>query len=404
MYNIGNFCLIVARTSVRVHRTIKTSTPSAVQKSSLSPSLSPIPKKRASAVPAKTGASSVVPSSRLQKGGSKTLSPTSSTHSLTDKRRLPSSLAPSFKAKVTTTGAEPKSRGTLASSKTTSTASSGGGAAVNKTKQDHHGATSKVSPPVRGKKLTPPTVAKAPKSKATPETQRKKELISKRSTSTSASQPLSRKPDESLKESTPEAKPFSQKFDIVQHGPVTPFGSVALIPLPVLKISLPGTIIDSPERLFKELAQSLHNWKMLGRYLEVDDQQLAKISLDSSDTAERAKLMLKWWLSQSKSLATYTKLGEALVNCMRDDLVIILEQHSNLPIAGGTVTIEELGSSTQDVKEQHSTDDDHDEGSDDSSIKMTVPISMLLMMLGPLVEDKKKEGKASKVTVSLKFH
>ncbi|XP_019848857.1 PREDICTED: uncharacterized protein LOC109580278 [Amphimedon queenslandica] len=396
-----------ARTSdERVHRAIKTSTPSAVQKSSLSPSVSPISKKRASAVPTKTGVLSVVPSSRLPKGGSKTLSPTASTHSLTDKRRLPSSLAPSFKTKATTTGAEPKLRGTLASSKTTSA----GGAAINKqakTKQDHQGVTSKVSPPVRGKKLTPPTVVKAPKSKATPETQRRKELISKRSTSTSASQPLSRKPDEFLKESTPGATPFSQKFDIVQHGPITPFGSVALIPLPVLKISLPGTIIDSPDKLFKDLAQNLNNWKMLGRYLEVDDQQLAMIARVSSDTAERARLMLKGWLSQSKSLGTYTKLGEALVNCMRDDLVIILEQHSNLPIAGGTgerVTIEELGSSTQDIKEHHSTDADDDEGSDDSSIKMTVPISTLLMMLGPLIEEKKKEGKASKVTVSLKFH
>ena len=350
----------------------------------------------------------------MPKGGSKTLSPTASTHSLSDKRRLPSSLAPSFKAKATTTGAEPKSRATLASFKTTSTASSGGGASITKlakTKQDRHGVSSKVSPPVRGKKippLTPPTIAKVPKSKTTPETLRKKEVISKRSTGMSASQSLSTKSDESLKESTPEAKPFSQRFDIV-HGPATPLGSLALIPLPVLKISLPGTTIDSPDRLFKKLAQKLHNWKMLGRYLEVDDQQLATISLKASDTTESAIRMLKGWLGQSKSLATYTKLGEALVNCMRDDLVIILEQHSKLPIAGGSdehVTIEELGSSVQEQSDQKepSTDDDHHEESDDSSIKMTVPISMLLMMLGPLIEDKKKEGKASKVTVSLKFH
>ena len=143
---------------------------------------------------------------------------------------------------------------------------------------------------------------------------------------------------------------------------------------------------------------------MLGRYLELNDQQLAMIPFVESNPQERAVKMLNAWWGQSKSLATYTILGEALVNCTKEDLVTIVEEHSRLAVADEPNVFEEplavSSDSSLSVKQKEKVSKDEEQSSE-ADFKMTVPVSSLLTIITSLIEERKKEAK---VTVSLKFH
>lgn len=412
------FSLIADSHKETLHKAPKSSTPSASQQKANAPpaAVSPIVKKRVT-LQGQTGTGkkptlSVTASSRLQKGGTKTLSPSASALPLSDKKKLASATAPPLKTK--TSGADLKPKSTYAA---TGKATAGPGASLSKPaktkpepeKQDHAVSSKKVSPPVKGRNIhissqhTPPLKARTTpgtKSKATPEIQRKKEALSKQSTKG----PVSKSQvDESSKEKPPEAaRPITERFDIVRSSPATL--THYFMPLPILKISLSKTVIDSPEILFKKLACNLPNWKMLGRYLELDDQQLATISLLASNPQEGAVQMLNVWRGQSKSLATYTILGEALVNCTKEDLVTIVEEHSRLAVADEPNVFEEpltvSSDSSLSVKQKEKVSEDEEQSSE-ADFKMTVPISSLLTIITSLIEERKKEAK---VTVSLKFH
>lgn len=226
--------------------------------------------------------------------------------------------------------------------------------------------------------------------------------VTKRTVSTA----VVKKSEPSLpKTSSPKQKPAVQKtakhvehsrYDVVVPHTTVTISSVDVekekwlrqYPIPKLKENVPETKIEKPISLFEVLGKSLTNWKMLGRYLGLPDESLDTVSKLGSDSTDMAIQMLKLWLGQSSRTqpVTYRLLGEALMNCMKDELIVVLVSHSETLTATRSVT--ELSHSSRD---------------DDSDMLLTVPISRVLSTIKPIIEDQEREGKV-KVTVSLKFH
>lgn len=95
-----------------------------------------------------------------------------------------------------------------------------------------------------------------------------------------------------------------------------------------LKTILPNRRIDNTESLFLTLSTKLSNWKMLGRYLLLSDENIEIISQIDSDQDKQAYNMLKLWSSVNDKNATFLNLGEALCSCMQDQLVDELKHYS----------------------------------------------------------------------------
>ena len=66
---------------------------------------------------------------------------------------------------------------------------------------------------------------------------------------------------------------------------------------------------------------------MLARYLLLDDTEINQISALYLFPAEQAYQMLITWVQRSAD-PTYAVLGEALSNCLKEDLVLQLAQYT----------------------------------------------------------------------------
>ena len=82
----------------------------------------------------------------------------------------------------------------------------------------------------------------------------------------------------------------------------------------------PEQSIPNPEDcdMFRALAQRVQKWKMLGRYLGVEDEVLDKIESVNHFANERCLKMLVHW---GRREGTYRQLETGLHNIMREDLV-----------------------------------------------------------------------------------
>ena len=101
-----------------------------------------------------------------------------------------------------------------------------------------------------------------------------------------------------------------------------------------LQESLPSQRLTEGEDILKQLATQLHNWKMLGRYLMLDDTSLDRISSMYMFPSEQAIQMLRAWINQSAD-PSYQVLGDALHNCLKDDLVLELVRYTRHKKAKG---------------------------------------------------------------------
>ena len=78
--------------------------------------------------------------------------------------------------------------------------------------------------------------------------------------------------------------------------------------------------VPEPE-LFKLVASRISKWKILGRYLGLDDGTLDAIYTDNHFSIERCYKMLVAWRTKFRGKATYLELAKGLKNTMREDLL-----------------------------------------------------------------------------------
>lgn len=155
-----------------------------------------------------------------------------------------------------------------------------------------------------------------------------------------------------------------------------PFGESLPSP-PSMLTSLPSHPLREGDEILKRLATQLRNWKMLGRYLLLDDKVLDSISSTYTFPAEQAIQMLKMWISRSLE-PSYQALGEALHNCLKEDLVLELVQYAR----------EQKANSLSEGKE--------------GEVSGTTTLSSLWSDLQPFVDSFTKRG-YSQVHVQLAF-
>ena len=74
-------------------------------------------------------------------------------------------------------------------------------------------------------------------------------------------------------------------------------------------------------QLFKIVAQRINKWKILGRYLGLEDEILEAIHRENHFIVEQCYKMLVTWQQEVRADATYLKLAQSLKNIMREDLL-----------------------------------------------------------------------------------
>lgn len=96
----------------------------------------------------------------------------------------------------------------------------------------------------------------------------------------------------------------------------------------IFGITIPNVAIcgDNESELLETIAMRVHKWKMLGRYLGVDDDSLDEIEMQNHFVGERCLKMLKKFQTVSDDEATYVRLATALKNIMQDSLISDISQ------------------------------------------------------------------------------
>ena len=96
----------------------------------------------------------------------------------------------------------------------------------------------------------------------------------------------------------------------------------------IFGITIPNVAIcgDNECELLETIAMRVHKWKMLGRYLGVDDDSLDEIEMQNHFVGERCLKMLKKFQTVSDDEATYVRLATALKNIMQDSLISDISQ------------------------------------------------------------------------------
>ena len=95
----------------------------------------------------------------------------------------------------------------------------------------------------------------------------------------------------------------------------------------VFGITIPNVVIcgDKESELLETIAMHVKKWKMLGRYLGVDDDSLDEIEAQNHFIGERCLKMLKKFQMTSDG-GTYLTLASALKNIMQDSLITDISQ------------------------------------------------------------------------------
>ena len=96
----------------------------------------------------------------------------------------------------------------------------------------------------------------------------------------------------------------------------------------IFGIMIPNVVIcgDKESELLETIAMRVSKWKMLGRYLGVDDDSLDEIETQNHFVGERCLKMLKKFQTVSDDEATYIRLTTALKNIMQDGLINDISQ------------------------------------------------------------------------------
>ena len=96
----------------------------------------------------------------------------------------------------------------------------------------------------------------------------------------------------------------------------------------IFGITIPNVVIcgDKESELLESIAMRVSKWKMLGRYLGVDDDSLDEIEIQNHFVGERCLKMLKKFQTVSGDEATYVTLTTALKNIMQDGLITDISQ------------------------------------------------------------------------------
>lgn len=97
----------------------------------------------------------------------------------------------------------------------------------------------------------------------------------------------------------------------------------------IFGIQIPNVMISGEEEieLFEMIAGRVTKWKMLGRYLGVDDEALDDIEIHNHFIGERCLKMLKRFKADGGDGATYVKLAIALKDTMYDSLVTDISKY-----------------------------------------------------------------------------
>ena len=92
---------------------------------------------------------------------------------------------------------------------------------------------------------------------------------------------------------------------------------------PVREVVFPPVpITDCESQLFEMLSHRVQKWKILGRYLGLEDETLDRIEVENQFRIERCYKMLDTWKKLFRSDATYRRLEEGLRNVMREDILL----------------------------------------------------------------------------------
>ena len=91
----------------------------------------------------------------------------------------------------------------------------------------------------------------------------------------------------------------------------------------IFGISIPNVMISSDHEteMFETIATHISKWKMLGRYLGLEDEVLDEIEDHNHFTGEKCLKMLMRFKSDVGSQATYVRLATALKDTMNDRLI-----------------------------------------------------------------------------------
>ena len=88
----------------------------------------------------------------------------------------------------------------------------------------------------------------------------------------------------------------------------------------------PVPITDGECKLFDVLSPRVKKWKILGRYLGLEDDILDRIDVENRFSNEKCYKMLDTWKRKFRSDATYRKLQDGLGNIMREDILLDIRQ------------------------------------------------------------------------------
>jgi hypothetical protein len=96
----------------------------------------------------------------------------------------------------------------------------------------------------------------------------------------------------------------------------------------IFGVTVPYIVIcgDMASEMLEMIAMRVSKWKMLGRYLGVDDDSLDEIETQNHFVGERCLKMLKKFQTVSGDEATYVRLITALKNIMHDSLIADISQ------------------------------------------------------------------------------
>ena len=101
----------------------------------------------------------------------------------------------------------------------------------------------------------------------------------------------------------------------VNHPPATGRRRGAIPHQEVGGIPIPDVPIVNHTQLFREMASHIGKWRMVGRYLNIDDLFINEFEQKCESSYERTFRLLCWWFDSSNDInpATYTTLAYALL-------------------------------------------------------------------------------------------
>ena len=134
------------------------------------------------------------------------------------------------------------------------------------------------------------------------------------------------------------------------NGDVAPQCDTERCALDSCVTTFPDSVIQDPDdsTVFQVLAPRVRKWKIFGRYLGLNDDELNDIETSNHFTTERCLKMLIHWAK--KHMRKYSELEASLHNIMREDLIEDVRPHIPSAIGQSYSPIEEENGRTLKLK------------------------------------------------------